>query len=856
LPSRQAALAWTALVLGVLVVPVAALPVLGPAVRLPIVLAFVCLGPGAAFVSLVRMGDAVSSWAIAFVLSLALSGALASAMVWTGWWSAPGGFAVLAVPTTVTAALALWPAFRLRLPWSADEGHDPAPGPPAAATGRRLRLVDAGDSTDLIPLVADRADATTVLPRALNAAFIDFTRVPPRVVDLAGDATTVLPRVVDAAGDATSMLPRVGAGADATSVLPRVGVGADATTVLPRVGDDATAHFPLIVVDGVPARPPRPDSAAGRRAAVIGVGIGAAAIAAWLTSLALTSVAGLDDYGLLAAMHPTYLLALGLCVVGFLVELARQHRRGWLLLGHTAVLVLIMRATVPILWAEPEYAWTYKHIGVIELFQTYGRITDGTDIYQQWPTLFALAAHIVGGSGVGPLRLAAWGPAFFNVAFCIPMFALARTLATDPRVPYLTIFLYTGTNWVGQDYLSPQAFALTLALGTLLVVIRWLRRTATTGQRRFRLLDRVWRSVAEGLPPVPYTSKYASRAATAAMSLVFAVVVAAHQLTPYMVAVGAVALVALGLVRSYRIIPIIVGLAVGYLMPRYGVVDHYGLLQGFNFFGNARTVTGSAMVNASAGRQFNVDITLVVALVVWGLAVLAVASAWRRPGPVAVPGLLAFAPFGILLAQSYGGEAIFRVYLFSAPWCTYLIASLMLRRRWLPHVAHVPAGAAALVLAVGCTLQAGQGPAMANVFTTDDVAAAEYVYSHAERDARIVLAANNFPAGLAPNSLGYTALIDQTGRLGLYELSDAGATTLDARFNDEKTEYLVFSPCMVGYLRYYGYMSADTLTTLQGQISKSPRWQLVFHSGDAFVYRRAPGQTTTTAPGPGILTHP
>jgi hypothetical protein len=624
--------------------------------------------------------------------------------------------------------------------------------------------------------------------------------------------------------------------------------------VLRRVIDDRTAHFPLIV-DGVPARPGGLDAAADRRGVVIGV----AAIAAWLTSLALTSVAGLDDYGLLAAMHPTYLLALGLCVVGFVVEIARRSRRGWLLLGYTAILVLIMRATVPILWTEPEYAWTYKHIGVIELFQTYGRITDGKDIYQQWPTLFALVAHIVAGSGVDPLRLAAWGPAFFNVAFCIPLFALARTLATDPRVPYLTVFLYTGTNWVGQDYLSPQAFALILALGTLLVVIRWLRRTATTGKRRFRLLDRVWRSVAEGLPPVPYTSKYASRAATAVMSLVFAVVVAAHQLTPYIVAMSAVALVALGLVRSYQIIPIIVGLAVGYLIPRYGVVDHYGLFDGFfNLFSNAQPVGSSAMATASPGRVFNVNLTLVVALVVWGLAVLAVASAWRHPGPVAVPGLLAFAPFGILVAQSYGGEAIFRVYLFSAPWCAYLIASLILRRQWLPQFARVYAGAVAVAIAVVCTVQAGQGPAMANVFTADDVAAAEYVYSHLEPGARIVLAANNFPASLAPNSdsLYYNTLIDQNDRLGLYELTDAGATTLDARFNDQAVTFLVFSPCMVGYLRYYGYMSADTLTTLRAQISKSPRWHLVFKTANAFVYRRPAGQTTKLPPGPGVPTQP
>jgi hypothetical protein len=326
-------------------------------------------------------------------------------------------------------------------------------------------------------------------------------------------------------------------------------------------------------------------------------------------------------------------------------------------------------------------------------------------------------------------------------------------------------------------------------------------------------------------------------------------VVASHQLTPYVVAAGAAGLVAMGLVRSYRIIPILVGSTFGYLVPRYDVAEHYGgLISGFNIFGNILT-SGSASGDVgtpSAGRTLSVNATMMVALVVWGLSALAVVSAFRRLGPVAVPGLLAFTPFCLVVAQNYGGEAIFRVYLFSAPWCAILIAGLLLRRRWLPRIAAEVAGVLALALVVLGTAQAANGQVMATTFTRDDVAIARYVYSHAEPGSVIVLAADNLPTRMTAN---YWQIFDQyligaDERLGTYELTDAGAAVLDDHFDDTVVNYLVFSSSMTRYLDYYQYMPAETLTTLEQQIKRSPRWQFVYRIGDGAVYRRAPGQRT------------
>jgi hypothetical protein len=344
---------------------------------------------------------------------------------------------------------------------------------------------------------------------------------------------------------------------------------------------------------------------------------------------------------------------------------------------------------------------------------------------------------------------------------------------------------------------------------------------------------------------VPYTSNAVSWAATGVLCVVFAVVVAAHQLSPYLIAISAAGLAVVGLVRPLRIVPIMIGICLVYLIPRYQVADDYGLFSGFNLFSNARTA--KLATGASDGRLFSVDVVQLLTLTVWGLAALAVVTAWRRPGMVAAPAVLAFIPFGLLAVQSYGGEAIFRVFLFSAPWCAYLIATLLLRRTWVPRLGAVPAGTVAVVLAVLATLQGAHGQLAATTFTRTEVAAAQYLYGHAEPGADIVFAADNFPTRLTANygQFAYGANADHTlitsdDRLGLFELTPDGESTFNQRFDATVAAYLVFSPSMVAYLRYFGYMPPETLTTLEQLVQHSTHWSLYYRDGDVRVYKFKP----------------
>jgi hypothetical protein len=86
--------AWTGVAVSLGNAAAALLPEAGP-VRLPLCLAFACLGPGCAMLCHVR-ADAATAWALAIGLSLAVVALTSAILAWTGWWQPAAGSAGLA----------------------------------------------------------------------------------------------------------------------------------------------------------------------------------------------------------------------------------------------------------------------------------------------------------------------------------------------------------------------------------------------------------------------------------------------------------------------------------------------------------------------------------------------------------------------------------------------------------------------------------------------------------------------------------------------------------------------------------------------------------------------------------------
>ncbi len=356
-------------------------------------------------------------------------------------------------------------------------------------------------------------------------------------------------------------------------------------------------------------------------------------LACWANSMAALRLDSVGLYGLLASVNAWFFIGVALLIVGFAAELSRAHRHLWILVLYVLAIVIVIDATVPLLFHTPEYWWVYKHIGVAQSLQLHGRVTLPNEIYQEWPTFFSALAAISSLSGASPLRFATWASLFFELSYCVVLLAIFKSMTRDSRVPILAVLLFECVvSWVGEDYLSPQAFAYLLWLGMMLVVLRWLTGWAPH-QVSSRRLARLRGLLLRGFEYRPAPSRSTSFAAVAAVMTLFFVIVSSHQLTPYTALAGFVGMAALGLLRPWWLLPALIAIAAAFLLPRYHIVSsqYGGLFSGFNIFGNAG---GRAQVSEPAPALFSQHIATGLSVAMWlfTLAIIARSLAIARAG--------------------------------------------------------------------------------------------------------------------------------------------------------------------------------------------------------------------------------
>jgi hypothetical protein len=561
-------------------------------------------------------------------------------------------------------------------------------------------------------------------------------------------------------------------------------------------------------------------------------------LGAWAYGVTQLRPAAVGDYGLLTSANTFFVLGLVALMAGFVVELARSSPRGSLLTLNLIALIVAIHATIPIVYGgTPEYAWVYKHVGIISSFAHYGRIADPSNIYDQWPALFAAVAAISSLAHMNALSFAAWAPLAFELADALLLLGIFRLLVGDRRAPYLAVGLYEGLiAWVGQDYLSPQAFAFLLWLAMAYVILRWLRApdARSTGSRIARLRARL----VTGMTPAPATTRRQRLVAVVLVGAIYFVIVAAHQLTPYVILAGVGALMLLDLLRPRWLVLLLAAIAGAYLAPRYGLISSNfgGLFSGGNPLQNA---SGSHGTYNAGGEALTAQVVHYLAAAMWLLTLGAVLLRRKTLGRVLIPALLAFSPFLILGAQSYGGEAIYRVYLFSAPWCALLIAGLLLELRMprrLPIRWLLTAGVCLAALFAG--LQGLYGPVSVDAFTRSELRASQWLYAHAPRGSLLVLPDDNFPTLQAADYSSYDLqVMPSDPQLGQTWLDEGNLADVRSWMSDlgHQTAYLVVSRSMRADAHYFG--APRGYDELVSEIPSALHGAVVYHDADTTIYR-------------------
>jgi len=474
------------------------------------------------------------------------------------------------------------------------------------------------------------------------------------------------------------------------------------------------------------------------------------------------------------------------------------------------VAVVIERLTVTLITAAPIYGWTYKHLGVVDYIHEFESLPPGLDIYGQWPSFFTAMAWFSGITTAPPIMLAHIVTPLVHILLAVLICAISRLVGSDRPTALTAAMVAELVNWVGQDYFSPQAAALVLALGIVALVI-------------------------------------ASKAAPAAGYLsipLFASLVPLHQLTPYWLCLVAIVLALTRRLRPWWLPIPYAGLLAAYLVPRLPVVAPYGIFSGFNPVANAQS-------NADFAGTFAKTFTsLICRSLSAGLVLLAVVCAvlwWRRRQPCLIPAALAFSSFAVLASQSYGGEAIFRVYLFAVPGCAILIAPLVVQvlssasMSRMRRATAVACAAVSLGFATFAGLQGYYGMWSLVIEYPSQVTWGDELMAIEHPPMKVMTL---YPAGFSTRSTAdYVRFstvdpgFDQTlpGIPGILTNEFASTTQLDeldedaASFNGDT--YFVFDQQATYGLEYYGLLKPEMVRRFQDAVRADPHWQL-YRAGD------------------------
>jgi hypothetical protein len=615
-----------------------------------------------------------------------------------------------------------------------------------------------------------------------------------------------------------------------------------------------------------------PRAAVRRRAGVMAshiVLLGLALIA-WIAALKGAHVGRISGYGLLPALPASYYVALAALGIGFVTAVAQRSSPPALLAVYVLALILLLHATTPLLYSEPRYAWTYKHLGVTEYISHFGTTDRSIDLYQNWPAFFALAGLLQHVSGVSLAAMAPWAEAFFEAANVLAIVFLLGGVTRERRIVWTAAWLFVLANWLGQDYFAPQSFAYLLSLVLLGLCVR-CAPAARQGPGRWSLSTRWWQrlerlAAGRRMPFLDDADSAPLRPMPALLvgGLLFAVVTMSHQLSPLLciVAVGAFA----ATTRRIGVRPLLAMLvlelgwliaAAPLLTSKYHLLDLSPLERPVSLGGNSAWALPGLDASVLAARAS-------VALV----AVLALASLWRRrrAGHFDLPLLaIVLAPLLVLGVQAYNGEGVFRVYLFALPWLCFLAATLLVsraaqrasvapgeapaQRQGSPSVSsglRILALASTTALLGGAFLFASFGREIVNYVTPQDVAIARAYERDAPPGSAVVYLAPNVPNHLTyryadkqvwAGSFAPALTEDPSFRGHALGFGDIGALEAKLRALQATQAYVMIGPSEVKYVRAFGLLPPGSVDGLIAALRASSDFQLVAQDGEALLFR-------------------
>jgi hypothetical protein len=586
------------------------------------------------------------------------------------------------------------------------------------------------------------------------------------------------------------------------------------------------------------------------RAALLHCLLLVAAIEWWITALARADLDEISGYGLLTALPAPYYVALLLLSLGFASAVSRDPVSPKLLAAYVVALIVVIHGTTAVLYDVPRYAWTYKHLGVIDRIGALAAYDRDVDIYNNWPGFFALNAWFSRATGLPAISYAAWAQVAFNLLNVAALQFALRGVTRDVRLLWTSAWLLILGNWVAQDYLAPQALGFVLALTVFGLCLRCAPAARPSARRSIqRPLDRLTRWALHGRPPLDEPRApppLEPLPALLAGGVCYLAAVVSHQLTPVMIVLGVAALAVFT-----RRLPLWLPAAMALVEVWWLWLAWPLLSQEFRLL-DPDPIAGPrhAGYSAEAGLPGVALVGTATRGVMVLLLLLAVAGLVRRlrQGHRDVPVLaLIGAAVSVAALQSYGGEALLRIFLFALPWLAFLAAAACV-----PAVSTARAGGLRrswrLLAATGCIgacfLAAYFGREMMNHIRPGDVAAMRWFETHADAEAVVGVLAPNAPNRVTAR---YGEVQQLTDWLVLTEHEEFRGRVLGEREVprirrllrgvDASERYFLVSPSQVAFTELYGLLPTRSPSSLVQALTASRDFRLVYRRGEASLFR-------------------
>lgn len=610
---------------------------------------------------------------------------------------------------------------------------------------------------------------------------------------------------------------------------------------------------------------PAPGLLGGLRRCVTALGpVGVVAIAGgltcWLIAAVSTPIDDIGPWGLVSNLPPIWFIGFAVLLVFTATRATTPNvdPRGPMI--GLISLTFVVYGTTAIATNTLRYPWSYKHVGVIRLLDTTGRLHPHVDIYNNFSGFFGLGALVRGGTGADPLDYGAWAQVVASGLIMCAVWVLVRSATRRADAAHLAALLYLLTDWVGQNYFAPQALGSFLSIAVLALTISWF---ASPDTRRIPLVGR-WVAAQTHPDAEPESTigdeltedelaaslRSRDRIRLGIVAFAFLGLLMTHPLTPFSTVLPLVAAFILGWMRDRRLL-LAVGLAVAAWMLRslpYFVEQAFDL--GF----------GGSVSDNAAGRGSEVSATGTVALVgvitklfsvaVWGIGALGALVAFvrrRRPGWLVLVG---FSPLVLPFLNSYGGEIIYRAYLYSLPGIVGLAALFLLGdaathpRRFLPGP-RTAATLTSLALAAGF-LVVHFSREQINTVEPSEVALEEYVGTLPDKEYITAQFSGGYPGSLTERypmvqvDDTYTPQVDE-----MLDPTEPLTPQLDAAADDivaltDGVAYLVVTPGMIDTMDAAGTFSFEDVDAVLELLATSDRFVPITRFGDSWLLQVLP----------------